>query len=76
MSYKGDGLYSYCDVCGHKVQAMDCGCTTECGVCKLADEVIIEGKHGKGRARKDSFGDDYDDVQNEINRRLGFKKRY
>jgi hypothetical protein len=76
MSYKGDGLYSFCEVCGNRVAAMECGCVAECEVCRLADEVIIEGKHGTGQARRDSLGDDYNDVQNEINRRLGYSKRY
>ena len=76
MSYKGDGPFNYCSVCGNKVEVMDCGCDTMCEVCRLADEVIKEGKHGTGQARKDSLGDDYYDVQNEINRRLGFSKRY
>ena len=76
MSYKGDGPYSYCDVCGNRVEAMDCGCQVMCDVCRLADEVIKEGKHGNGQARKNSLGDDYNEVQNEINRRLGYSKRY
>ena len=54
---------------------MDCGCVS-CNVCRLADEVINEGLHGTGQARRDSLGDDYNDVQNEINRRLGYSKRY
>jgi len=76
MSYKGDGPYSYCDVCGNKVAVMDCGCQVICDVCRLADEVIKEGKHGTGQARKDSLGDDYNEVQNEINRRYNIDKRY
>lgn len=76
MSYKGDGPYAYCEVCGNKVEAMDCGCTVRCEVCRLADEVIKEGKHGTGQTRRDNLGDDYNEVQNEINRRLGFSKRY
>ena len=76
MSYKGDGQYTYCEVCGNKVFVMDCGCEATCEVCRLADEVINEGKHGTGQERKDSLGDDYNEVQNEINRRLGYSKRY
>lgn len=71
-----DAGYIYCDTCGNKVPVMDCGCIAMCNVCRLADEVINEGKHGTGQARKDSLGDDFNDVQNEINRRLGFSKRY
>ena len=34
---------------------MDCGCEASCEVCRLADEVIIEGKYGTGQERKDSL---------------------
>ena len=71
-----DEACTYCDTCGNKVSVMSCGCTATCNICRLADEVIKEGKHGTGQARKDSLGDDYNDVQNEINRRLGYSKRY
>ncbi len=70
-----DEAYTYCDVCGNRAVVMDCGCVS-CNVCRLADEVINEGLHGTGQARRDSLGDDYNDVQNEINRRLGYSKRY
>ena len=40
------------------------------------DEVIKEGKYGTGQARRDNLGDDFNEVQNEINRRYGFSKRY
>ena len=76
MSYKGDGAYTFCEVCGNKVAVMDCGCVTMCEVCRLADEVINEGLHGTGQDRRDSLGDDYNEVQNEINRRLGYSKRH
>ena len=76
MSYQGDGPYVYCSTCGNRVEIMDCGCQVMCEVCRLADEVIKEGKHGTGQHRKDSLGDNYNEVQNEINRRLGYKKRY
>ncbi len=75
MSYKGDGPYTYCDVCGNRVEVMDCGCETTCNVCRLADEVN-KGMHGDGEERKESLGDDYNEVQNEINRRYGYNKRY
>lgn len=39
-------------------------------IAELAQEVL-EGKHGNGKARIESLGDDYDAVQAEVNRLLG-----
>lgn len=75
MSDSEEEYYTYCSVCGNKVTVMSCGCEEMCNVCRLADEVI-KGEHGNGQARRDSLGDDYVDVQNEVNRRLGYSKRY
>lgn len=39
-------------------------------IAELAQEVI-DGKHGNGKARIESLGDDFDAVQDEVNRILG-----
>lgn len=44
--------------------------TGDKSVWQLADEVLA-GLHGSGQARIDSLGDRYDEVQAEVNRRLG-----
>lgn len=63
-----------CETCGNTYRA-PCSCWS-CPTCTLADEVIIEGKHGTGEERRRNLGSDYNKVQNEINRRLGYSKRY
>ena len=68
--------YTYCSKCGNKIAVMDCGCEAMCQVCAYADEVIKEGKYGTGQERKENLGEYYNSVQNEINRRLGYSKRY
>ena len=41
----------------------------------LAD-MTIEGRFGNGPERRENLGPLYAPVQNEVNRRLGFSKRY
>lgn len=43
-------------------------------IAELAQEVL-EGKHGNGKARIESLGDDFDAVQEEVNRILGINDR-
>ena len=41
----------------------------------LAD-LTMEGRFGNGQERRENLGPLYAPVQNEVNRRLGFSKRY
>ena len=63
-----------CETCGNKYSA-PCSCFS-CPICEMADEVIRDGKYGTGEERRRNLGDDYIPVQNEINRRYGYSKRY
>lgn len=37
---------------------------------------VIRGEYGNGNERRRNLGEDYNDIQNRVNEKLGYSKRY
>lgn len=61
-----------------EITCYKCGkiyCSCDICPCQLVDDVIA-GKYGNGEERKRQLGNYYNAVQNRVNEKLGYPKRY
>ena len=58
-----------CNKCGRQY------CSCDMCPCEYADSVI-RGDYGNGEERKRQLGDHYNSIQNVVNEKLGYSKRY
>lgn len=61
-----------------EITCSKCGriyCSCDICPCEYADSVIA-GNYGNGEERKEKLGDHYGLIQNIVNEKLGFSKRY
>ena len=70
MSDSCDCDAEYCPKCGNNYRG-----SSYCPICDYADKVM-NGDYGDGDERRKNLGGWYNGVQNEVNRRTGYSKRY
>ena len=61
-----------------EIKCERCGriyCSCDSCICEYAD-AVIRGDYGNGEERRRQLGDHYGRIQNIVNERLGFSKRY
>ena len=61
-----------------EITCSKCGrvyCSCDSCLCEYADRVI-RGDYGNGEERRSQLGDNYNTIQNIVNEKLGYSKRY